>query len=314
MRLRSLLVLLLALALGACVGSAELPGTGEPGDDDDASGNDDDDDDDDASDDDDTGPATEFEDMLGFFQLVATIQHPQGRAADGFGYYVLLPEDEERGEEDKYGCEVSLPEDDEERGEEVESLDGGPWAAFLGETPNGNPWEYGMVQEESGGFLLYLADGGNPPSVPPGVLLDFESAGGEDIPPVYLPEGMPTVAPFNLTEPTLAPGEEIIFQEAWAGMPFTWTPGGDEGVEIVIAFFSEDGARTWYISCWVEDDGAFDVPAEHLQQMPQDLTGLTWFRRYEAAWHPETDEHPDIVLRGALQHRFWVLLYGDTDG
>ena len=315
MRTRAPLALLAAIGLLGCGGDAVLPGGGAPGptDDDDAADDDDDDatdDDDDVTDDDDADPG-DFDGMLAYFTLQGTIHHPQGRASQAYGYF--LKEAAAVGRGDDYGCDVSLPDDDEGRGEDWISLDAGPWAAFSG-TVNNEPWEYGLDQEFNDGFLVYFGSNtGNPPALPPGMLLDFEVPGGDELPPIYMPNAMPTHAAFNVDEPALEPGQEMLFVSSEEGLHFEWPPLGEMGVEIVLAFFSDDGSQ-WVVDCWVEDDGSFWVEPQLLVDMPRGVNGLSWLRRYTDLFHPETKEHPDTFMQGTLQHRWFVQMVDATDG
>jgi hypothetical protein len=313
MRFRGLLVIVLGWLMLGCTGDGTLPGNGPLPDDDltdDDDAADDDDDDDDAADDDDSQPS-QWGDAFGVWQLVGTIQHPQGRAMSGLGYYVI-EQDEARGPGD-YGCDVRLPSDDAARGD-IETLDIGEWAQFSGESANGAPWLYTLDRVEDGDRVYYVSGSGNPTSMPPGSLLDFEAPGGEDLPAVTISQALRTVEIFDVLAPVLEPTQEIVYVNAAIGLPFEWTAQGSPGLEIVIALFSDDGSRSWVVTCWVEDTGSFHLGPELLSELPREVVGLAWVRRYLDAWHPKTDEYPDTLMQGALQHRYFVSIYDDTDG
>ena len=339
MRLRIPYSLLLALGLALCFtgcrGSMEIAtlDDGAPDDDDGASDDDDgaSDDDDGAPDDDDGAPDDDDvvppEGILGYFYLQGTVQHPQGRFADGFGYYFIqegrsIPElpapplaDPSLARGQDYGCEIDLPDADGEHRDEVVTLDAGLWSQLSTINDSGDLWIHTMERTEDDGSIYYVsAQSGNPPAVPPGVLLDFEVPGGAGLPAISMSQAFPTHAPFSLSEPVLDPAEDLLVVDREEGLAFRWDPEGEEGVEIVLAFFDQD--LIWSLNCWVEDVGAFDLNAGLVEGMPSDLTGLTWFRRYVTAWHPNNDEHPDTVFTGALQHRWFVQMTpeGDPEG
>ena len=333
LRLLSLvLILALVLLASGCRGSMVIATLGDP-DDDDSVLDDDDmtpgDDDDGAPDDDDVGPDDDDVDppgdTLGYFYLQGTIQHPQGRFSDGYGYYYLtegrdLPSPPApllvnpslaRGAD--FGCEVSLPDGDEGRGGEVPTYDAGLWAQFGAVNDAGEVWTHTMERHNDDGFIYYQStQGGNPPAVPAGALLDFEVPGGDDIPAIEMLASFPTHTSYGVTEPALDPAEEILLVDPGVGLAFSWEPQNEEGVEIVLAFWDED--LVWLVECWLEDTGTFDMGPGLVEQMPSDLTGLVWFRRYVYAWHPDDGAHPDTWFSGALQHRWFAQMASDTDG
>ncbi len=230
---------------------------------------------------------------------------------NGFGYY-FVAEDEVRGPD--YGCEVHIPTDDDERGGEGTTLDAGEWAQFSGEQSNGAPWLFTLDRVEDNGDIYYLPSSGNPTSMPPASLLDFQVPGGADLPAMTIPQAMRTVEIFTVLAPQLEPTQEVVYVNGSIGLPFEWTAQDTTGLEIEVALFSDDGSRSWVVSCWVEDTGSFEITPELLVDLPRDVVGLSWIRRYLDAWHPETDEHPDTLMKGALQHRYFVSIYDETDG
>ena len=336
-RLFALSLLALVLLTSGCRGSMEIATLGAD-DDDSASGDDDDgapddddmtpDDDDGAPDDDDGAPDDDDVeppgDTLGYFYLQGTIQHPQGRFADGYGYYYLyegrdLPNlpapplvDPSLSRGPDYGCEVDLPDSDEER-DEVPTYDAGLWAQFSTVNDAGDLWTHTMERHDDDGFIYYQStQGGNPPAVPPGLLLDFEVPGGADIPAIQMPQSFATHTQFNVTEPALDPAEEILIVDREEGLSFRWETENEDGIEIVLAFFDDD--QVWSVGCWLEDNGEFDMGPGLVEQMPSGVTGLVWFRRYAYAWHPENADHPDTWFAGALQHRWFAQMGPEGEG
>ncbi len=326
------LALGLALLLTGCRGSMEIAtlGDDDTSDDDDASDDDDGapDDDDGAPDDDDGAPDDDDieppGDVLGYFYMQGTVQHPQGRFADGYGYYylnewreppavpapVLVDPSLARGAE--YGCEIDTPETDDGRGGEIPTYDAGLWAQLSAVNDMGDVWTHTMERWDDDGFIYYLsAQTGNPPAVPPGMLADFEVPGGAEIPAITMPQSFPTHAAFGVAAPALDPGQDVLEVSRTDGLAFSWEPGNEDGVEIVLAFFEDD--LVWSVECWLEDSGSFEMGAELVEAMPSGLTGLVWFRRYVHAWHPGNAEHPDSWFTGALQHRWFAVMGPDGE-
>ena len=327
------LALGLALLVTGCRGSMEIATLGDDDsavDDDDVTDDDDlaPDDDDDGTDDDDIGPDDDDVDppdgILGYFYLQGTVQHPQGRFADGYGYYYLydgrdmsdvpapplVDPSGARGAD--FGCEIDLPDSDEERGGDIPTYDAGLWAQLSTVSDAGDVWTHTMERYDDDGFIYYLsAQSGNPPAVPPGLLLDFEVPGGAEIPAITMPGTFPTHAPFGLSAPVLDPGQDMLTVDRTDGLTFTWEPANEEGVEIVLAFFEDD--LVWSVNCWLEDTGSFTMGTELVESMPSGITGLVWFRRYVSAWHPENLDHPDTYFTGALQHRWFAVMGPEGD-
>ncbi len=94
------------------------------------------------------------------------------------------------------------------------------------------------------------------------------------------------------------------------GVQFEWEPAGEDGIEIVTVFFGDNGER-WLTRCWVEDVGSFHLGEEWLDGFPLESSGLLWFRRYTTAWHPASGPRPPLIMRGSLQHRWFIQLWDD---
>ena len=148
----------------------------------------------------------------------------------------------------------------------------------------------------------------NPTEFPPAQDLRFETPGGPDVPSIEMRNAMPLVRAFEVARPGLPTGDELLSVGAGNSLQFVWTPEQQDGVELVVRFEALDAGFEWSVGCWVEDDGSFEIEPSLLEQLPSDMEGEAWIRRYETRYEEASDENPEMWFTGAFQHHWTIVL------